>query len=67
MVINGDPYQTDLNKAQQSGLGKLQKILEDIDDVSVVEFDKQDIVRSQVVIDIVHALDKYHEEENNEH
>lgn len=66
MVINGDPYQTDLNKAQQSGLGKLQNILKDIDDVAVVQFANQDIVRSQVVTDIMHALDKHHEEEINE-
>lgn len=65
MVINGDPYQTDLSRSQQSGLGKLQKILEDIDDVAVVKFANQDIVRSQIVTDIVHALDKYHKEENN--
>jgi phosphate starvation-inducible PhoH-like protein len=66
MVINGDPYQTDLNKSQQSGLGNLQRILEDINDVAVVKFASKDIVRSQVVTDIIHALDKYHEEENNE-
>lgn len=66
MVINGDPYQTDLSKAQQSGLGKLQGILENIDDVSVIKFANQDIVRSKVVTDIMNALDKHHEEELNE-
>ncbi len=65
MVINGDPYQSDL-KSVVSGLGELQRILEGIDDVAVVKFATQDVVRSQVVIDILQALEKY-EDEKNEH
>jgi len=65
MVINGDPYQSDL-KGTVSGLGELQRILEGIDDVAVVKFATQDVVRSQVVIDILQALEKY-EDEKNEH
>ncbi len=62
MVINGDPYQSDL-KGGVSGLKQLQEILADIDDIAVVEFATADVVRSQIVIDILHALDK-HEQDN---
>jgi phosphate starvation-inducible PhoH-like protein len=65
MVINGDPYQSDL-KTAKSGLGELQRILEGIDNVEVIKFATQDVVRSQVVIDILNALDKHHEDEKNE-
>lgn len=61
MIINGDPYQSDLplKKGDTSGISKLQNILEGIDDISVIRFDKQDVVRSKVVTDILHALDRY--------
>lgn len=60
MVINGDPYQSDLPRSH-SGLKDLQAILRDVDDVAVIEFANQDIVRSKVVVDIMKVLDKYHE------
>jgi phosphate starvation-inducible PhoH-like protein len=68
MVINGDPYQNDLKYTKQgdSGIERLQCALRGVDDVSVIQFEKQDVVRSKIVTDILHALDKYDEEERNE-
>lgn len=65
LVIDGDPGQSDLpGYKKQSGLYKLKDILQNVPDVGIVEFDRHDIVRSQVVIDIVQAFEEY--EEKNE-
>lgn len=63
MVINGDPYQSDLisRKGEKSGLCKLQDILEEVDDISVIRFGKQDVVRSKIVKDIFSALERHQE------
>lgn len=62
MVINGDPYQSDL-KGARSGLVMLQEILKEIKDVAVIKFATEDVVRSQIVTDILNALDK-HDKDN---
>lgn len=65
LVIDGDPQQSDLpGYKKQSGLALLKEILQDVPDVGIVEFNRDDIVRSQVVIDIVKAFEEY--ERNNE-
>lgn len=65
MVINGDPKQTDLpGKNRNSGLKILQEIARDVPDVSVIEFEAGDIVRSEVVTHLVKAFAKYEEERN---
>jgi len=67
MVINGDPYQSDLpvRVGEKSGVSRLQDALEIVRGVSVIRFDREDVVRSKIVTDIIGALDKY-EEENND-
>jgi phosphate starvation-inducible PhoH-like protein len=65
IVINGDPEQSDLpGYKRQSGLYKLKDILKDTPDVGIVEFTKDDIVRSQVVIDMVKAFEEYEKNES---
>jgi phosphate starvation-inducible PhoH-like protein len=59
MVVNGDPSQTDLPKNKEVGLLTLEKILEGVDNVAVVKFDRHDIVRDKIVIDVVAAFAKY--------
>jgi len=59
MVINGDPYQSDLAKGRLGGLGALQEVLQEVDDVAVINFQTEDVVRSEIVINILRALDKY--------
>jgi len=64
LVIDGDPGQSDLpGYKKQSGLYLLKHILAGVPDVGIVEFDKHDIVRSRVVIDIVQAFEEYEENE----
>ncbi|TNF08905.1 MAG: phosphate starvation-inducible protein PhoH [Bacillota bacterium] len=49
MVITGDPSQSDLPKGIPSGLNQAIAILTDIDSISVITFDKIDVVRHPLV------------------
>ncbi len=56
-VVTGDITQVDLPKDKTSGLRHALKILVDIDDVGVTQFQKDDIVRHPLVKKIVHAYE----------
>jgi phosphate starvation-inducible protein PhoH and related proteins len=58
-IITGDITQTDLPKRQESGLISIQKILKDIDGISFVYLDQQDVVRHKLVRDIIDAYEKF--------
>jgi len=58
LVVNGDPSQIDLPNKNQSGLIKLQDILKNIKEISVVNFDHQDVMRHPLVTKIVEAYQK---------
>ena len=58
LVVNGDPSQVDLPNKNQSGLIKLQDILKNIKEISVVNFDHQDVMRHPLVTKIVEAYQK---------
>lgn len=58
-IITGDITQTDLPRKQQSGLISIQQILKDIDGISFVYLDENDVVRHKLVRDIIEAYDKY--------
>ncbi len=59
-IITGDETQIDLPSVNQSGLIQAKKILQNIDDISFVQFNSKDIVRHKLVRDIVDAYDKHH-------
>ena len=61
-IITGDITQIDLPRRSNSGLLFALKILKNIESISVVEFNKKDIVRHRLVRDIVEAYDKHAEE-----
>jgi phosphate starvation-inducible protein PhoH and related proteins len=61
-VVTGDITQIDLPDRNQSGLVQAMKILKGIKDISIVEFDKRDIVRHKLVRDIVEAYDRFYAE-----
>ncbi|MGM0458745.1 MAG: PhoH family protein [Bacteroidota bacterium] len=58
-IITGDVTQTDLPKRQESGLIVIQKILKDVDGISFVYLNQDDVVRHKLVRDIIEAYDKY--------
>ncbi len=57
-IITGDPSQVDLPEGQKNGLLKACEILNDVKGVSVIQFDKSDIVRHKLVQRIVTAFEK---------
>ena len=58
LVINGDPSQIDLPNKNQSGLIESQKILNGIKEISIVNFDHNDVIRHPLVTKIVEAYQK---------
>jgi phosphate starvation-inducible PhoH-like protein len=58
LVINGDPSQVDLPNKNQSGLIKSQVILKSIKEISVINFDHQDVMRHPLVTKIIEAYQK---------
>lgn len=57
MVITGDITQIDLPKGKNSGLKEANKILKDIEDISLVKFTGRDVVRHKLVQDIIKAYE----------
>ncbi len=58
LVVNGDPSQIDLINKTQSGLIKSKNILKDINEIKIVEFDHNDVVRHPLVSKIIRAYQK---------
>ncbi len=62
-IITGDLSQVDLPKNQRSGLEKGIRILKNIDGISHIELDEEDVVRHRLVKAIIRAYDKDHQQE----
>ncbi len=60
-IITGDLSQKDLPKDAQSGLEVALKVLNKIEDISIVEFSSDDVVRHPLVQKIVSAYEAYEE------
>lgn len=58
-IITGDITQIDLPKKSDSGLVQVKNILQHIDGVGFVYFDKGDVVRHKLVKDIINAYDNF--------
>lgn len=58
MVVTGDPSQIDLPFGTKSGLVEAVDLLANVDDISIVRFAAQDIVRRDLVAKIVDAYEK---------
>ena len=55
LVVNGDPSQVDLINKRDSGLIKSRIILKDLEEIKVIEFDHNDVVRHPLVSKIIKA------------
>jgi phosphate starvation-inducible PhoH-like protein len=62
MVITGDITQIDLPRTTTSGLIHALKVLKNVKGIGVVQFDKRDIVRHQLVQRIVEAYERHEAE-----
>ncbi|PCI49323.1 MAG: phosphate starvation-inducible protein PhoH [Alphaproteobacteria bacterium] len=58
MVVCGDPSQVDLPDGTPSGLFHAMDILKNIDDISFIRFNADDVVRHALVGEIVRAYDR---------
>ncbi len=64
-TITGDVTQIDLPKKADSGLIQVQEILQNVDGVAFVYFNKGDVVRHKLVKDIIHAYEKFNNGNKN--
>jgi phosphate starvation-inducible PhoH-like protein len=58
MIITGDPSQTDLPPGQTSGLSEAVDLLSELDTIGRVKFSEGDVVRHELVRQIVSAYDR---------
>ena len=65
-IITGDPTQIDLPKNQQSGLFKATRVLRNIDGISYIELDEEDVVRHRLVKAIIKAYQKDDDKQEKE-
>ncbi len=64
-IITGDPTQVDLPKNMRSGIEKALRILKNVDGISHIELDEEDVVRHKLVKAIIKAYDKDKEADTN--
>ena len=58
-IITGDVTQIDLPSMKASGLVEIQEILQHVEGISFVYFNKRDVVRHKLVKDIIRAYEKF--------
>jgi len=59
VVITGDITQVDLPEEKRSGLVNIQEVLEDIEGIRFVYFSEKDVVRHDLVQEIVKAYERH--------
>src|SRR5580704_4473369 len=65
-IITGDLTQIDLPKNQKSGLAKALYILQNIDGITHIELDEEDVVRHRLVKAIIRAYEKEKQEHDEQ-
>ena len=66
MIITGDVTQIDLPPSQLSGLKHALRVLDGVEGIARIDFDKKDIVRHKLVQRIVDAYEKDDERKRDE-
>jgi phosphate starvation-inducible PhoH-like protein len=65
LVVNGDPSQVDLINKEHSGLIKSKKVLEKLEEIKVIIFDHNDVVRHPLVSKIIRAYQNKNTDDQN--
>ena len=65
LVVNGDPSQVDLINKTHSGLVKSKNILKNIEEIKLIEFDHNDVVRHPLVSKIIRAYQNKSTDDKN--
>ena len=63
IVINGDPSQIDLPNKLASGLERSKKILGNLKEISIIDFDHKDVVRHPLISKIIKAYSSKNKDE----
>ncbi len=63
-VITGDPSQVDLPAHKRSGLIESLRILKNVDGISIIEFQKRDVIRHALVQRIITAYEELRKKQN---
>ena len=58
MVVTGDITQIDLPSGKKSGLAEVMRVLKGVDDIAIHTFTEKDVVRHQLVQQIIRAYEK---------
>jgi phosphate starvation-inducible PhoH-like protein len=58
-VVTGDPTQIDLPSSKRSGLVEAERALQGVEGISLVRFEKRDVVRHPLVQRIVQAYERH--------
>jgi phosphate starvation-inducible PhoH-like protein len=64
VVITGDKTQIDLPRKIDSGLLEVERILSDINGISIVYLSAKDVIRHRLVKDIINAYARASEEDD---
>ncbi|HET6512256.1 MAG TPA: PhoH family protein [Candidatus Kapabacteria bacterium] len=59
-IVTGDETQIDLPRKSESGLIQIQRVLRNVEGIKFVYFNKTDVVRHKLVMDIIDAYDQFH-------
>jgi len=65
LVVNGDPSQVDLINKTYSGLIKSRNILKNLNEIKIIEFDHNDVVRHPLVSKIIRAYQNKSADDKN--
>ncbi len=65
LVVNGDPSQVDLINKNFSGLIKSRNILKNLEEIKIIEFDHNDVVRHPLVSKIIRAYQNKSTDDKN--
>ena len=66
LVVNGDPSQVDLINKEHSGLIKSKNVLEKLEEIKVIVFDHNDVVRHPIVSKIIRAYQNKNTDDKNQ-
>lgn len=58
MIVNGDITQIDLPEGKKSGLKQAMRILADVKDIAIVKLSSRDVVRHELVQNIIKAYER---------
>ncbi len=58
-VVTGDPTQIDLPSSKRSGIVEAERALQGVEGISLIRFDKRDVVRHPLVQRIVQAYERH--------